>query len=1135
MIRILLAFALGVSVVLVIAFTSNRQIQNLAEVSAELDETISLCGKQRTLSQYLTKYALILETDTKKPEVAISHLDSALALFNRNHQQIEVSNRQLATYAIDISEAEQLYKEVTPAISAFIRNSYGIQEAANMEAFRANILKHEETFLPAMNQLSDSYQKLSMEMNNRLTSTIASQYWMMGITVVLAASLVLIFTIQLVRVRVNRQRTHFTAIIESKEKYENLVRGTHDIIYELNRVGEFVYINPAFEKCIGYNLAEIKRKKWFEYIVPEHRKEIVEFYDEVVKNRAKEIYIEIPFLTANGEKKWVGQSTDFSISDEGEIDHIYNVAKDITELKSAVTKEEKYKDGLMLLNDLHAPSELSIHERLERGLKLCSEFLGLEAGIISSIWMDEYRIEAFYPQESGLEINQKFKLGNTYCDITIAQKGRVIGIDNMKKSEHKNHPCFENFKLESYVGAAYRVNGKVSGTVNFTSVKARKEPFTDYEIDFISLVAKWVGGLMDIRENSSKIQEEQDLLKTFISSAPAAIVMLDKHMNYISASKRWYKEQNIVGDIIGKSHYKVFPDISIEVKEMYQKALDGDIVKSGIELNTRADGTTQWMQGEIHPWYTGKDKVGGIIIFANDLTEIKRQEVELREAKEEAEKASSIKEQFLSTMSHEIRTPLNAIIGTTNLLEMEHPELEGSNRLRMLKFGSNNLLTLINDILDFQKIESGNLEIVTEDINLHELGENIIETWKSVPKQGDVQLSYHYSNSLPDHFLCDEVRLTQVLNNLISNALKFTEEGEVELKVIPGGEEIVQFVIKDTGIGIPEDKQETIFETFKQVNSSRTSKAGGTGLGLSISKHLVDLMGGKLEVSSRENEGTSFYFSVPLGISSTKTSRKKKVKARNAQLDLKILLVEDNKANQEIAKGFLNRWGIRVDVANDGEEALEKVVSKAYDLMIIDVRMPVMDGYEATRRIRSMEDVYFRRLPIIALTASTLLESRSKMEESGMDEIVSKPFDPDDLFEKVSRLGKKSIRMTSDQKESQIPSDRIDKPFAFLSELLGGDEEKVRMIADMAMKSINEGIDGVRSEEEANRNREKAYDHLHKMKSNLANLDLQPLALQMPDYRSENFWEDIPDFISRVEKEMAKLAKYQLESEGVSS
>ncbi|MEP1032357.1 ATP-binding protein [Ekhidna sp.] len=1122
-IRIVLAFIAGVTAVLITTFFAHRQVQRIAGVNTQIDEILNTCQKQRTLSQYLTKNALLLESDSVRHNLTIQLLDSSLARFHQNHLEIEAASVQLSTYDIDVAEVDSLYNQVTPSISALIRSSYGIQEAANASIFRSNILKHEDHFLPAMNLLIEGYQGLSKVTNRRLVEAITTQYWMIGGSVILAASLVLIFTIQLMQARILRQRRHFKEVLQSKERYEQVVNGTHDIIYELNEAGEYIYINPAFEKFIGYTLEEINTKNWFDNVVPSHRAKVVEFYTKVMRDKIAASYYEFPIGTATGETKWIGQSSDFAFDENGRVINIYCIAKDITELKTSTSKEEKYKIGLKLLNDLNTSPDLNIQQRMEHGLKLCLEYLGLETGIVSTIWMDEYRVSAYYPQDCGLTLNQKFKLGDTYCDLTLAQQGRVLGISKMSESDHLGHPCFENFNLESYIGAAYRVDGKIMGTVNFTSAKPRQEPFSEYEIDFISLVARWVGGLMEQRANSSKIQEEQNLLKTFISSAPAAIAMLDKHMNYISASKRWYKDQNIVGDIIGKSHYKIFPEITAEWKKMHQRALEGEIVKPGIEKFVRANGEERWMQGEIHPWYTSKDKVGGIIIFTNDLTEVKRQEAELRLAKEVAEDASKVKEQFLSTMSHEIRTPLNAIIGTTNLLEIEHPELEGSKRLNMLKFGSNNLLTLINDILDFQKMESGNFEIIAEDVNLIELAESIVETWKAVPQSENVQLKSQYAIGLADHYIFDGIRLTQVLNNLISNALKFTEKGEVELSIQTGDEGIVQFSVRDTGIGIPPDKLKIIFESFKQVNNAYTSKAGGTGLGLSISKRLVDMMGGKLEVVSEVGSGTTFYFSLPLGESSTKSSRKKKSRAVKSKLDLHVLLVEDNRANQEIAKGFLTRWGISVDLANNGEEALEMVSGKGYDLMIIDVRMPVMDGYEATRQIRAMNDEYFKKLPIIALTASTLLESRSKMERSGMNEIVSKPFDPEDLFEKVSRLGKKSLRKLLAKKKptDTIPLSR-NIPFAFLHELLGGDEEKVRLIVDMAVKSISDGIVGSR-EMMLEEDRERTYDHLHKMKSNLANLDLRDLANRMPDYRADDFWKRLPDFLDRVEEEIEKI------------
>lgn len=802
---------------------------------------------------------------------------------------------------------------------------------------------------------------------------------------------------------------------------------------------------------------------------------------------------------------------------------------ELEDQRSDSSKEEKkkkrYKRGLRILDKLNTRSRLSIQERLEKGLKECVDFLELDFGIISDIWIDEYKIVAFYPESMDLEIDQKFKLGETYCDLTLSQQGKIFSVDHMKKSEFNHHPCFDTFQLESYIGAAYRVNGKVAGTVNFTSSNPRKRSFTDTEMHFVSLVASWVGSVLSQQGNDNKRFREQNLLKTFVSSAPAAIAMLDKHMNYISASKRWYKDHILnEEDVIGKSHYKVFPDMPDKWKEMHKRALSGEIIKPGVEKFVRKNGKVQWLKGEVQPWYKSKGKIGGIIIYVNDLTEIKQKEEELKIAKEEAENAGKIKEQFLSTMSHEIRTPLNAIIGNTNLLEIEHPHLAENSRIKMLKFGSNNLLNLINDILDFQKMASGKLDLVANDVNLQDLIAKVIDTWKAASQLGKVDLKYSYSGELSSCYICDEARLMQIFNNLISNALKFTEKGEVKLQVYPDEDGKIVFAVKDTGIGISPKNLETIFESFRQISNVQNQQKGGTGLGLAICKRLVDMMGGELEVVSQVNKGTTFSFAIPLKVSEKRVLEKEKVKELNVNLGINILLAEDNLANQEIAKGFLTRWGINVDVANNGEEAVAYVKKKGYDLVLMDMRMPVMSGYEAVKQIRAMEDGYFQELPIIALTASTLSESRDKMMESGINEIVNKPFDPQDLLDKVSKASRRE-EQTNQSKEMEEHTESQESQasyFKFLSKVLGGDEEKIWMIAKMAFKSVADDMDGTRNAM-LDKDTEKAHNHLHKMKSNLANLDLKDLSDIMPNHKADDFWENLPPFLDKVEGELHRI------------
>ena len=1115
--KIFLIFIIGVAIVIATVYFGNKEITQYGKTNQMLGDVLEDCRNQQFISQYLYKSGLLLaEHSGFTNDSLLQRIDSALIEFRQLHDQIKEADKQLEATKADIKGSEKILNELDPLLSDLIRSSYGIQESGGTIAFKGQILRYEADFMPLLYQLTKIYRESTAKNNERLASAIKTQYWLIGIAILVAAVIIFIVSLRHFKDYIQKMDDRAVKAINLRKKFENMIHGTQDIVYELDGEGNYIYTNKALEALTGYSLDDLNKKQWYDFVAEDYRQEVIEFYQKIMDTKQVSSYYEFPIITSDGKKIWLSQSFDFTFDEDGKVINSYNIAKDITEQKLAALNEEKYKEGLKLLNELNSKSTLNVDERMEGGLKLCLEYLKLDVGIVSEIWMDEYRVFAFAPENCGLEKSSKFSLGNTYCDITLASKGKVMTIDQMSKSTFKDHPCFKSFNLESYIGAAYRVDGKIAGTVNFTSSAPRKRPFSDFEVDFIALVGRWVGSLMELKANRQKLLEEQNLLKTFVSNAPAAIAMLDKHMNYISASKRWYTDQGLKGDIIGKSHYKVFPEIPKEWKDMHIRALKGEIVKPGIERFVRNDGSHQWLQGEIHPWYTAKDKIGGIIIFTNDLTDIKRQEVELRQAKEEAEKAGKVKEQFLSTMSHEIRTPLNAIIGVTHLLELEHPELANNDRLKMLKFGSNNLLSLINDILDFQKIEAGHLEIVHENVNLKELSENIMATWRTVEHGESLNIELDYSDDLNSNYFCDSIRLTQILNNLISNALKFTKEGKVELKISLREDGDVLFSVMDSGIGIPENKLGTIFETFKQVHDQKAVKAGGTGLGLSICKRLVELMGGELKVTSEEGAGTNFFFNIPMVVAEANENMLRYAIPEDINLGLNILLIEDNLANQEIAKAFLSRWGVSVEVANNGLEAVEMIVNKSYDIVLMDLHMPVMDGYEATKKIRSMKGKYYKNVPIIALTASTLAESKSKMQACGMNDIVSKPFNPDDLMNKLFSYS--NVK----REDMNTKSNKTTKPFSLLTEILGGDQEKVYEIVGMTMTSIEHSMgevhESIKSEDV-----DKAHNALHKMKTNLAHLDLTELSGAVPNYKANDFWSQVPIFLNSVEEEIDSI------------
>jgi signal transduction histidine kinase/AmiR/NasT family two-component response regulator len=413
-------------------------------------------------------------------------------------------------------------------------------------------------------------------------------------------------------------------------------------------------------------------------------------------------------------------------------------------------------------------------------------------------------------------------------------------------------------------------------------------------------------------------------------------------------------------------------------------------------------------------------KVNSLLTLINYQRDIQQKNKELENfqhdlylAVEEAKKGKSIKENFLANMSHEIRTPLNAIVGITNLLKGSELNAMQQKMLQLMDFSSTALLGIVNDVLESFQIDAGKVTLHPVNTDVAALFAIVGETMQPLAIEKGLMLTYDIIGEVPHSLVVDPLRLKQILMNLINNAIKFTTKGKIAITLEPLSVSRTQarlaFTIKDTGLGIPEEAINQIFERFEQVEDKTWQQFGGTGLGLSIVKRLSELMGGKIDVKSVLNEGTTFTFTASFDLSSKVVEEpQNSVTTSLAALEhfdnVRVLLAEDNAINQFVAVRILQSWNITVDVALNGLEAFHKVAADDFDLVLMDTHMPVMNGMESTRKIRTELEGDKSQIPIISFSASVIEHERQEALDAGVNDFLEKPFNPQILHDKILKV-----------------------------------------------------------------------------------------------------------------------------------
>ncbi len=526
-----------------------------------------------------------------------------------------------------------------------------------------------------------------------------------------------------------------------------------------------------------------------------------------------------------------------------------------------------------------------------------------------------------------------------------------------------------------------------------------------------------------------ELERKESMLQTFVDYVPASVAMFDQDLNYLTISKQWKEEFHYVENHVpNRNLYDVFPNIPERRKEIYRNALEGIPYKNTDEIVMREEYEhAQHYNWEVRPWRLPDGTIGGIIIFSQNISELVAKNEELKNAKKLADIGSKAKSEFLANMSHEIRTPLNGVIGFSDLLLKTPLNDLQKQYLKYVNESGNNLLSIINDILDFSKIESGKLEFYIDHYNPYELVNQVIHVILYQAQNKGIELLLNIEQGLPDLIYIDESRIKQVLINLLGNAVKFTETGEIELRVertnIEQDKVRLRFSVRDTGIGISEEKQHRIFDAFTQEDSSVSKRFGGTGLGLTISNNILRYMGSELSLVSKVDEGSTFSFEIEVPYEYTEE--------QNDDLSVEtVLIVDDNVNNRVILEHMLAYKGVATTSVGNGFEAIQLYLDgKRFDAILMDYRMPILNGLETIAKIK--EFLLQQGEPIPLLVSHCSSEDQEVMTQFRQEQnsyCLTKPIISEELY----RVLRQSYTTESPSIEEYETSNHLEKAFRVL-------------------------------------------------------------------------------------------------------
>ncbi|MGV3558197.1 PAS domain S-box protein [Larkinella arboricola] len=778
-------------------------------------------------------------------------------------------------------------------------------------------------------------------------------------------------------------------IPKSENLYRHVIESVQDIIFTTTLDGFFTFVNPVVESCLGYSEAEIIGLNFIHLIMPEWRARVADFYQNMLQTGESGMYTEFPVLTKDGRKLWIGQTVRV-IEEGGQKLELVAVARDIT---ARIVNEDRFRSTQARLT--------SLIKNLQTGVLVEDE--NRKVILVNQLYCDLFGIQRTPDELIGTDYSQWANpsdglftgpaLFTRQTDEAVHQKKTIIN----EVFELVDGRILKRNYIPIFLEGEYR--GHLWQYTDITEKYRANEQIRKSEEKYRGIMDRMELGLLEV-DNNQVIRRAYDRFCHMVG----------------------YTEEELIGQRVDNL---LIPNEFVTFQARQEKLRSEGGANSYEMQLKRKDGSRIWAIISGAPILDEAGNVVGSMGIHYDITERKQLEQELAQAKLIAEDARHTEKQFLANMSHEIRTPLNAILGFSNLLVSTGLSVEQKEYVDYVRTAGKNLLTIVNDILDISKIEAGMLPLESIPFSICSLADSIRTMLDASARDKGLSLRIKTDPDLPPVVLGDPTRLTQILLNLLSNAIKFTKHGGVTVSIektdVQGESARIRFAVEDTGIGMEKDVLPHIFERFRQASDFTTRYYGGTGLGLNIVKSLTEMQGGWITVTSEAGKGSCFTLEIPYKIAPHQSVDDAVLldgEAGPTDREVNILVVEDNVMNQKLALQVLKRLGYTAQVAENGQIALELLQKTDFDLVLMDIQMPVMDGYTTTRHVRA---TLKKQVPIIAMTAHALANEREQCLQSGMNDFIPKPFQIEELQRIIRKYLPGISTMTPNQKPNYTP------------------------------------------------------------------------------------------------------------------